>query len=88
MVFALHNRPRPFYGYLEKELKAYPLKKLPWPTDEFLKKILLILSTADLPTQQEILQAMEKLLRREGFGKVFDDWKGKDKWAMTYKLIE
>jgi len=86
VLFALHNRLRPFYGYLEKELKAYSLEKLPWPADEFLKKILLILSTADIKIQQEILKAMEKLSRREGFGKVFDDWKGKNKWAMTYRL--
>ena len=86
VLFALHNRLWPFYGYLEKELKAYSLEKLPWPADEFLKKILLILSTADIKIQQEILKAMEKLSRREGFGKVFDDWKGKDKWAMTYRL--
>lgn len=87
LVFALENRPKPFLGYLEKELKACPLKKLPWKTDEFLKKILLILSTADIKTQQEILQTMEKLLRKEGFGKVFDEWKGKDKWAMEYRPI-
>jgi len=86
LVFALENRPKPFSGYLEKELKVYPLKKLPWPTDEFLQKILFILSTADIKTQQEFLKKIEILLRAEGFGKVFDEWKGKDKWAMTYNL--
>jgi len=88
VLFALENRPKPFLGYLEKELKAYPLKKIPWPADEFLKKILLILSTADIKTQQEILKMIEILLRKEGFGKVFDDWKGKDKWAMEYSPNE
>ena len=51
LVFSLHNRPKPFYGYLERELKAYPLEKLPWSGEEFLKKLLTILSNADPETQ-------------------------------------
>lgn len=86
LVFALHNRPKPFYGYLERELKAYPLEKLPWSGEEFLEKLLTILSNADPETQQEILKTVEKLFRKEGFGRVFDNWEGKDKWTMTYRL--
>lgn len=86
LVFALHNRPKPFYGYLERELKAYPLEKLPWSGEEFLEKLLTILSNADSETQQEILKTVEKLFRKEGFGRVFDNWEGKDKWTMTYRL--
>ncbi len=84
-VFALPSRPKPFYGYLEKELNLHPLEKLPWKVDEFIQKILLILSSADLATQQEILRAIEVLLRKEGFGKVFNDWESKDKWAINYR---
>lgn len=87
LIFGLENRPKPFLGYLEKELKTYPLKKLSWKSKEFLKKILLVLSTADVKAQQEILKTMEKLLRKEGFGKVFDEWRGKDKWAMEYRPV-
>jgi predicted nucleotidyltransferase len=87
-IFALHNRLKPFYGYLEKELKSYPLEKMPWKTEDFLRKILLILSTADIDTQQELLKSVEILSRKEGFGKVFDDWTGRDKWAMTYKPLQ
>lgn len=86
LVFALHNRPKPFYGYLERELKAYLLEKLPWSGEEFLEKLLTILSNADPETQQEILKTVEKLFRKEGFGRVFDNWEGKDKWTMTYCL--
>lgn len=86
LVFALHNRPKPFYGYVERELKAYPLEKLPWSGEEFLKKLLTIFSNADPETQQEILKTVEKIFRKEGFGRVFDNWEGKDKWTMTYCL--
>jgi len=85
LVFALHGRPKPFFGYLEKELNLYPLEKLPWKADEFIQKILLILSSADLATQQEMLKTIEIWLRKEGFKKVFDDWEGKDKWTMNYR---
>jgi len=85
LVFALHNRPRPFYGYLERELKKYPLEKLPWSEKKFSKMILNILSTADLKTQQKILKAVEKIFRKEGHGCVFNGWEGKDKWAKNYR---
>ncbi len=76
-IFALELRPRPFDGYLEKELKKYPLKKFPWKKEEFIRKILFIQATADLKTQQEILKNVEKLFRKEGYNRVFDGW-GKD----------
>lgn len=85
VVFALHGRPKPFLGYLEKELDSYPLEKLPWKADEFIQKILFIISTADLATQQELLKTVEIWSRQEGFNDVFDPWGGKDKWAMTYR---
>jgi len=84
LVFVLHRRPKPFYGYLERELKKYPLKKLPWSGKSFSKMLLTILSTADLKTQQKMLKAIEKLFRKEGFGHVFDGWEGKDTWTMNY----
>lgn len=76
-IFALELRPRPFDGYLEKELKKYPLKKFPWKREKFLRKILLIQASAGLKAQQEILKDAEKLFRKEGYSKVFDGW-GKD----------
>ena len=85
LVFALHNRPKPFFGYLDRELKKYPLEKLPWSGKSFSKMILEILCTADLKTQQKILKTIEKLFRKEGFGQVFDEWEDKDKWTMNYR---
>lgn len=85
LVFAIHGRVRPFFGYLEKELGSVHLEKLPWKSDEFINKILLIQSSADLSTQQEVLKTIKALLCKEGYDKVFDDWNGKDKWAMEYR---
>lgn len=85
VVFGLNGRVKPFFGYLEREMKEYPLKKFPWRTADFVRDILSILETADLKTQQELLKAVERLARKEGFGKVFDAWEGKDRWAMEFK---
>lgn len=83
-VFALHNRPTPFLDYLEDELQTYPLEKLPWNPIEFHKKIIEIVSTGSLAVQQEVAKTMEKWARNEGYGNVFDEWEGKDRWAMEY----
>ncbi|MDA1292807.1 MAG: nucleotidyltransferase domain-containing protein [bacterium] len=84
VVFGINGRVSPFLGYLERELENWPLEKFSWSKDEFVGAILRILETADLKTQQSLLQDVEKFARKEGFGKVFDDWEGKDKWAMTF----
>lgn len=85
LVFALEGRIRPYYRYLEKELRNYPLRKLPWSNKIFTEMIMEILTTADLKTQQKILKKIEQVFRQAGFGQVFDDWGGKDKWAMNFK---
>lgn len=85
-VFALEARPRPFYRYLAKELKKYPLKKLSWSSEVFLKKIVKVITSGDLKVQQEILRETEKTFRKFGYGKVFNGWEGKDKWARDYRL--
>ena len=85
LVFAMNGRHRPFLGYVEKELKTYPLEHLPWTSDEFVAKLKKVLETADLQTQQELLIGIEKLSREMGHGKMFDGWEGKDKWTMTFK---
>jgi predicted nucleotidyltransferase len=85
LVFAMNGRHRPFLGYVEKELKAYPLERLPWSSDEFVVKMKKVLETADLKTQQELLSGIEKLSREMGHGKMFDGWEGKDKWTMNFK---
>jgi hypothetical protein len=83
-LFALEGRPKPFFGYLELELKKFPLKNLIGSPKFFVSTLLKIQSTADLKAQQNLLKKAEILFRQKGFGQVFKDWEGKDKWAMNF----
>jgi|SRR5680860_284414 len=83
-VFGLEGRIRPFYKYLDWELTNYPLEKLPWSKDEFISILVKIVKTGDLPTQQKILQIIEKIFRKEGFGQVFDSWEEMLPWMEIY----
>ncbi|MBU2524089.1 hypothetical protein KKG71_02760 [Patescibacteria group bacterium] len=85
VIFALEGRIKPFNDYLEKELEQFPLKKLPIKRVDLLEKILAIINSADLSTQQNLLKMVEDVSRKEGFGQTFDDWEGKDKWAMEFR---
>lgn len=84
-VFALESRIRPYHKYLEWELTNFPLIKLPWNKDQFLETLLKIIKTADIKTQQETLKNVEATFRKEGFNKVFDDWKEKLPWMENFK---
>lgn len=84
IIFALDNgRIKPYAEYLKWELENFPLKNFPLKSKEIIKSITKILDNADLKTQQKLIKICEKTFRREGYGKVFDDWEDKDKWAMN-----
>ncbi|MCX6743714.1 MAG: nucleotidyltransferase domain-containing protein [Candidatus Parcubacteria bacterium] len=85
-LFGLHNRITPFPNYLSRELKTLPMAKLPFSSGKFLNILMKILKTGDLKTQQLLAKTVEKLFRKSGYGSVLDNWSGKDKWAMNYKL--
>lgn len=85
LVFGMNGRHRPFLGYVEKELKMYPLQNLPWQPKEFVEKIKFVLETTDLKTQQELLSGIERMSREMGHGHIFDGWEGKDKWTMEFE---
>jgi hypothetical protein len=83
-VFALNGRIRPYFKYLEWELKNYPLPKLGITHAEFTEILLEILTSADIKVQQNLLSRIELLFRAEGYEAVFDGW-GKDLfWMKTY----
>ena len=82
LVFALHGRHRPFSVYLKDELENYPLEKLPWPNQKFLKLISKILKSTDIKSQQEVFSKMEQLCRTEGYGDIYDAWEGRDDLIM------
>ncbi|HEY1041406.1 MAG TPA: nucleotidyltransferase domain-containing protein [Candidatus Paceibacterota bacterium] len=83
-LFGLEGRLKPYYKYIQWELKNYPLKDLPWSTDEFLEKVIRILSSGDKSTQQEVLKSIEPIFRENNYGGVFDAWKEKLMWMKTY----
>lgn len=84
-VFALHGRVMSYGDYLTRELKDFPLKKFPWSSGKLLDTILEILTTGDIKVQQELAKTVEEVFRAAGYNQVFDDWEGKDRWAMGYK---
>ncbi|NHJ01424.1 MAG: hypothetical protein EAX86_04745 [Candidatus Heimdallarchaeota archaeon] len=84
-LFAIHdNRICPYFKYLYWELTEFPLVKLPLTPNELIEKILSILESGDYKIQQEIFRLVEKIFRAEGYGRVFDSWKGDDQWIMNY----
>ncbi len=85
VLFGYESRHRPFYGYLERELRAYPLTSIPLSGDQLLAKIDTSSASADRATQQELLAMVDTLLRPAGFGDVFDDWDEKYAWMQSFK---
>ena len=83
-IFGLEGRIKPFYKYLDWELTNHPLKKLPWPKDEFIALLLKIIQTGDLTTQQTILKTLEKNYRKEGFDLLFDSWEEMLPWMENF----
>ncbi len=75
-LFGAEGRLRPYNKYLEWDLKNHPLKFLPWPVDEFIEKIIKIMTTGDIKTQKEIFEKVCELFRAQGYGEVIDGWKG------------
>ena len=85
-MFAIHDRRvAPYHKYLEWELVERPLSKFVWGSEELIRLLLSILETGDYKAQQYILREVEKVFRKEGYGQMFDEWEGDDKWAMNYK---
>jgi hypothetical protein len=86
IVFALEGRHAPYYGYLDRELRAVPLASLPLAADELLGAFDAILATGDLAIQQRLLGVVERLCRAAGLDDVFDEHWGADyPWIKTFQ---
>lgn len=83
-IFGLEGRLRPYYKYIQWELKNYPLINLPFSNEEFLEKIMKIIEIGDIQTQQETLKSIEPIFRKNGYDDVFNGWKEKFLWMKTY----
>jgi hypothetical protein len=85
VVFGLHGRMRPYYKYLEWELKTFPLEKLTLSPDELTELLLKILGTGSIPAQQTVLTYVEAMARADGYGSVLDDWGWRLDWLKEFK---
>lgn len=86
LIFGLEGRHRPYYGYLERELRIYPLQQFPLPSAELLDTIAQILTTADLPTQQALLRTVAAACRAAGLGDVIDAWGDDYPWMIGFRI--
>ncbi len=86
VIFAIHNsRLRPYYKYLKWELESFPLTKFPMTGEEIVINLMDILDNADYKAQQKFLNTTEIVLRKEGFGKVFESWGVDFPWMNSFK---
>ena len=84
VLFAVHDRRiRPYYKYLQWELTEFPLDKFSWTANQLLEMIQTILADGSYQAQQEIFREVERVLRAEGYGEVFDGW-GHELWIRDY----
>lgn len=84
-LFGLHNRPRPFLGYVRKELEHYPLAELPASAPSLCHSLDEVLSTAAVSAQVSLFRLFEPLFRQAGYGPVFDSWRELE-WIRNYGL--
>lgn len=75
-LFALEGRIRPYYKYLEFELKNYPLKESPFEGSLLIGNLLKVFETGDLAIQKEIFKWTEKAFRAKGYSAALDEWRG------------
>lgn len=74
VVFALHQRVRPYNKYLLWELQNHPLGAPQWAADVLVPQIRRILADGDLDTQRALFATVERAARRAGHGSVLDSW--------------
>jgi predicted nucleotidyltransferase len=78
-IFALEKRIKPYYKYLEWDLKLHPLKKLPWNEKQLIKLLMKILKDGDEKTLLELFTKTRPIFIKAGYGAIYDSWKGKYK---------
>jgi hypothetical protein len=85
VIFAIHEgRLRPYYKYLKWELNTFPLTKFPMDPKVIICMLMKILDSADPKTQQDLLKITEEVLRKEGFGHVFESWGDDFNWMKKF----
>lgn len=80
-IFGLEGRHAPYLGYLERELRVYPLMHFPLSSEHLLKRIREIADSASngigvqaVRAQRELFAAVEKSCFEAGLGPVYEAW--------------
>jgi hypothetical protein len=86
VVFALHDRLRPYYKYLEWELNARPLTRFSLRSEELVQYVLDILENGNPAAQQKLLIHLEELASADGYGEIFAGWDMKLEWMKRVRF--
>jgi hypothetical protein len=73
MLFALHERVRPFNRYLRWELEQHPLPGAEWSAARLLQ-LLDAVAAGEPAAQRTLFRDVEELARERGHGDVVDAW--------------
>jgi hypothetical protein len=74
VLFAIHERVRPFNKFLRWELEEFPLGRDVWRAEVLLPRLELITGAGELDAQQQLFRETERLARERGLGGVADGW--------------
>ncbi|WP_329378376.1 hypothetical protein [Streptomyces sp. NBC_01716] len=74
VVFALHQRVRPYNKYLPWELAHHPLGAPQWAADVLLPRIRRVVADGDPATQRALFATVEGAARQAGHASVIDSW--------------
>jgi hypothetical protein len=73
-LFGSECRWAPYAKFLEWELRDFPLRNPPLPTEKLLRLVRRILRDGDVSGQRALLRAVDRTLRPRGYGRVLDSW--------------
>ena len=73
-LFGSEGRWAPYAKYLEWELREFPLRNSPQPTDQLLRLVRRILRNGDVRSQRALYLATDRTFRLRGYGRVLDSW--------------
>ncbi|MBN2150377.1 MAG: hypothetical protein JW839_02915 [Candidatus Lokiarchaeota archaeon] len=74
LLFAFHDRPSPYGKYLEWELEAFPLEKLPIQISDLLINVKKVWDSADVDAQRYLFGVVERMSRDAGLHAQIDSW--------------
>lgn len=87
-AFALHDgRLRPFFKYLDWELAAYPLERLPFGAAELRERLAAVLDPHGAPALSALLAGSEAAFRAAGHGAAFDGWERTLPWILAGRPV-